>query len=198
MNKEVLARTLLIQSYPNCRKWTLEELFIAYLLTKQLCDLCETGCAIINELTELDREQMPSKKTLMVLKEILSHWYSNDMFVESKKYGVKPDWHVVESFDKSPTNPAWILYILIIEGITPEIVKAVENRDRNYFYNNFDSIFAKLPQVLSDSIGPFKNFIKSKVVSKEDRETVFDFFQEITVLITDRNTTIENLKTMKK
>lgn len=187
------ARQILNSNEPNPGTPSRGELFLSFILCKDLADLFETGRAILRETPV--HKNLPSETTLLTIQTILNEFYSPDMFIPDNEYGQKPNWSVVLNFNKDNSRAAFQLYKILRRNIisATEMPKALKSRNKEFFLENFDYMFADLP--FKDLVSEFKNFIASDDVSLENQEFIWDFIDSLVSLINDDQ---ENIQTIEK
>jgi len=177
---------------------TKEQLFFSSLLCKNLSDLCDTGKAILNEISNkghpLDNLANPSMISLC--ESILRGLFSEKMFIEDKRLGIKPNWKEIQSFDRDRAHGSYRLYRCLQRNVKEkpggkEICHAIMNKDTVYFSNNFYKIFADLPPHILNNMNGFKNLITCPYVNEKSRNYVWDFFQSLLDLVLNEQ---ENIK----
>lgn len=173
-----------------------EEKFLAFLVCKNLSDLCETGMYILEHIKTAgtNMSNLPDSEMIKLCRNSLMVYFSPKMFIDNSEYGSLPNWAVVENFDKMKTKTAVQIYRLIKRNIVENnnIIKAVNDRNKNFFVKNFGQIFAGVP--FEDFLGKFKNFIVSPHVKDEDQEYIWDFFQSLLEIFTNAEDMMESLK----
>jgi hypothetical protein len=180
---------------------TREQKYLAFLVCKNLTDLCETGSAILNHIQSSGggSSDLPEKKTINLCKTLLQVFYSNEMFIEDEEFGSLPNWSVVESFTKTKSHAAYKIYRAIRKNVidkpdSKEVQRAVISGNIIYFQQNFDKIFADIP--FKNSLGPFKNFVSSPDVRPQDQQYVMDFFRSLLDIFMDEAELLQDLLKM--
>lgn len=171
---------------------TKEELFLSFLICKNLADLCETGRAILNDMESrrVPIKDLPQPSSVETFRLILRRFYSDDMFIEDDELGHRPNWKVVTSFDPNRSMGAYKIYRAIRKNVVSDpnvkavvtgqqIQDAIRRRDTNYFLKNLDLIFANIPKEFTEGLTKFKNFVASTGVLQEHRDYVWDFFESL-------------------
>jgi hypothetical protein len=169
------------------------ELFMSFLVIKNLADMCETSRSIINEMQDkrANMTGLPSNQTLKVIQNVLNEFYSDKMFIPDDKWSQRPDWVVIKKFNPENTRSAFQLYRIIRRNSqgADKMIRALEKRDKTFFLANIDQVFADLP--MKDLISQFKNFIASEYVPKEGQELIWEYFEQLISLIQNES---ENIK----
>jgi hypothetical protein len=177
----VFARKLLADTDPEPGLPSRGELFLSFLVVKNVTDLCETGRAILDEMSETGANLtgLPSKSTMALIRKILKELYDEKMFIPDDQVGFKPNWDVIMYFNKDNTQAAFRLYRIIRRNVkgAKDMPRALQERDKKFFLENIDTIFANIP--MKDLINQFKNFIGSPHVPKESQDLVWDFFEQL-------------------
>src|SRR3972149_9539997 len=119
-----------------------EQKFLAFLICKNLTELCETGEAILHdiEIRGCSLKDLPDYHTISLCQQTLKTIYLDSMFIQEKNNDIRPNWSVIESFDPKKTGIAYKIYRAIQKNITEshEIQKAIRTRDRTYFIKNYN------------------------------------------------------------
>lgn len=181
---------------------TQEQKFLAFLICKNLSDLCETGRAILHdiELRGHPLKNLPEYSTISLCKQILDVFYSNNMFIKDPYGdGNRPNWSAINSFDNGKSSSAYKIYRAIRNNVVEKpdagkIQDAVRDRNREYFLENYDKIFADIP--FREGLARFKNFLVVDYVKKEHLEYVWDFFDSLLDIFIHESENIEDLKSM--
>ncbi len=193
-----IARHLLDRNDPDPGIPQKGQLFMSFLIAKNLTDLCQTGRAILNEMkdSKLPVEGLPSIGTLNLIESVLRQFYSEKMFIPDEEYSQRPDWKVIASFSKENTRAAFQLYRIISRNVktATEMPKALRDRNKKFFLENIDEVFADVP--MKDLINQFKNFIGSGYVPKASQEQIWDFFETLIQLIMDDEENIKLVETL--
>lgn len=175
-----------------------EESYLAFMVCKNLTDLCETGRAIVNSIESNRKpiDSLPDRSGISLCQQLLKKFYSDDMFIPDDTIGNKPNWSVVASFDRQHTITAFKIYRAIRKNIIgkPEIQKAVADKNKIYFLNNFDQIFSGIP--FKEALLKFKNFVASPYTSKDDQDYVWEFFGALVDIFIYEKDNILDLKSM--
>lgn len=181
---------------------TKEDLFISFLLCKNLDDLCETGIAILNDMTKrrISLKGLPGIPDIDRCKFILRRFYSNSMFVDDEEMGSLPNWGVISSFDQVKSRAAFKIYRAIKKNLSSgrgeSMQEAIRKRDTGYILKHFDEMFANIPAEFKENLVKFKNFIASNDVPKEHKEYVYIFFESLLELLFLEPQTMEQLKSL--
>lgn len=167
---------------------TKEELFLAFLICKNLADLCETGVAILSQMKKV--ADLPQPDNVEMCRLILKRFYSDTMFIPDEQIGHRPNWKAVIGFDQAKSAGAFRIYRAIrnnvlagpseANGVTgAQIQVAIKKHDSPYFVKNFDLIFANFPDQFKKGLSKFKNFVASPSVLEEHRNYVWEFFESL-------------------
>lgn len=181
---------------------TKEDLFISFLLCKNLDDLCETGIAILNDMIKrkISLKGLPGIADIDRCKFILRRFYTNNMFVDDEEMGSLPNWGVISSFDQVKTKAAFKIYRAIKNNLSSgrgeSMQEAIRKRDTGYILKHFDEMFANIPTEFKENLVKFKNFIASTDVPKEHKEYVYIFFESLLELLFLEPQTMEQLKSL--
>lgn len=178
-----------------------EDKFLAFLICKNLSDLCETGIYILENIKVKGKNcaELPDEDMIKLVKTILSGLFSSKMFVADEEYGSVPDWDIVENYDRKKTEMAIQTYHLLKRNIVlnPDIDKirtAVEKRDKKYVLINFDKIFQGAP--FEEQLQNFKNFIASPHVKVVDQESVWEFIESLMDIFMSEDEMRQTLKNL--
>lgn len=167
---------------------TKEELFLSFMICKNLADLCETGVAILNQIQRT--QDLPHPDHVKTCRMILQRFYTDRMFIPDDDMGHRPDWKVVLGFDQTKSAGAYRIYRAIRNNVIAgpsssssvtgaQIQAAIRRHDTPYFIKNFDLIFANIPEQFKQSLIKFKNFVASPVVLEEHRNYIWEFFESL-------------------
>lgn len=197
--KEALVSNLINQFDKTPTNFSREKKFLSFLVCKNLVDLCQTAIRILRGISRkgYSTEGLPDEVSISMCESSLSFYFSDAMFKDDEEYGMVPNWEVISSFPEDKAEIACKLYRVIAVNlqkgeISEAILKAVENRDKKYFLNNFDKIFKNLP--FADGLKMIKNFVSSPYVSESDQEYVWDFFDSLLDIFISEKEHIEKLK----
>lgn len=185
-------------SYDDEEELIIEEVFLACTICKNLCDLCETGICIIQNIkaTHGKVEGLPSIGKIKLARSFLEKYYSDDMFLDDEEFGVKPNWEAIQEFDEKKLKTAVSIYRMVKanigEGEMEIIKKAMQERNSDYFLNNYMDIFKG---GLSDWID-FRGFINSPYLTDEDKECMWEFFEQIINIISEEEEMFDILSKM--
>lgn len=178
---------------------TKEEYFLACMVCKNLADLCETGRAILDDMDTrgVSVQNLPKSSDIQMCQGILNRFYHENMFEEDEELGFIPNWQAVHQFNKRKANGAYKIYRCIKHNVVDkpigkEIQNAAQNRDQDYFINNFDTIFANVP--FKNGLLKFKNFVGSSAVLEDHREYVWDFFDSLMEIFINEKQNLDDLK----
>lgn len=182
---------------------TREQKFLAFLICKNLADLCETGQSILLKIKKdgHSTDNLPDYNNIGFCRKILKGYYSDDMFIEDEELGSRPNWKVVENFTSSKTITAFKIFRALSRNIVGKndgnstgdiILKAIESRDRQPFVDNFDEIFKDVP--LKSQLDPIKNFVAYEHVSADDQNYVWDFFDTLINMFLDQEDLLDDFK----
>ena len=176
-----------------------EEQFIAFMVCKNLSDLCETGRAILLGLQRVSRnlENLPDSQTIQFCQTVIRRYYSDDMFIEDAEFGNLPNWKVIEKFNKTYRDHTCRIYRIIEKNVLEhksidDILTAIRKHDRVFFIENFDGLFARIP--LQEQLNLFKNFLSHKDVADEDQDTIWSFFESLLDLFLNKQDIIAGLR----
>ena len=165
---------------------TKEQLFLSFLVCKNLSDLCDTGRAILQDIIKrgLPVTGLPNSDMITLCETVLRGLYTDKMFVEDPEIGTRPVWNVVSTFDKNRSRGAFKLYRCISRNIRDnpggkDICEAVRKHNTQYFVMNFDKIFANLPSKFQENLNAYKNFLICPHISEKTRNYVWDFFESL-------------------
>jgi hypothetical protein len=178
-----------------------EERFLSFLICKNLRDLCETGCAILNDIESkgCSIDLLPKRDSIALCQQVLTRFYSNDMFIEDPEFGHKPNWVEVAKFNGNKGDAACKIYRAIRKNIIEkpggkDIQKAIKNKNKKFFLENFDKIFADIPESFTEALLKFKNFVSLPDKFIKNQDYIWDFFGGlIDVFIYEK----DNLKDLK-
>lgn len=165
---------------PNPVNPTREQRYLAFLVCKNLCDLCETSHAIINAVEAKGHPiaDLPERSSIAMYRNILQRYYSEDMFGDDSL----PAWKAIVSFPKDRADIAYKLYRTLRNNIvdTPigsQIQAAIRRRDRDFFVQAFDKIFERVPY--KETLLRFKALIASPYITRQDQEYVWEYFDAL-------------------
>jgi hypothetical protein len=180
---------------------TKQQRYLAFLLCKNLSDLCETGQAIVNNIESRGKPivNLPDRNAIMLCQQILGKFYSDKMFIPDENYGNRPNWSVVGSFNKEKSDTAYKIYRAIRKNVIDspigkDIQSAIQLKNTKYFIQNFDKIFADIP--FKDGLTKFKNFVVSPDIIPKDRDYVWDFFEALLDIFINEEENLTALQTM--
>lgn len=180
---------------------TREQKFLAFLILKNLSELCETGEAILHDIESrgYHLNNLPDYSTISLCRQILKSFYHDSMFISDPDCDNRPNWKVVENFDRNKTNTAYKIYKSIRSNVVDKpdsinIRTAIHNRDRKFFLENYDKIFANIP--FQSSLDRYKNFLVVNCVRKQHLEYVWNFFESLLDIFVGEAENIEDLKSM--
>lgn len=178
-----------------------EEKFLAFTVCKNLADLGTSGMAIIKEMQKqkLPVNDLPDIPSIQLCQGIIKNYYSDSMFIEDEEFGNVPEWKVISRFDSKRTEIAYRIYRsirlnLVGNDRSTSLRKAIREKNKAYFIQNFDDIFADIP--FKDGLIVFKNFIQSPHVSQKNQDVVWDFFDSFVELYENEKYNLEDLKGM--
>lgn len=182
---------------------TKEQLFFSFLVCKNLSDLCDTGRAILQEISQKGKPLtgLPDEKMISLSESVLRGFYSNSMFIEDEEVGTRPNWKEIQVFDKNRSRGAFKLYRCISRNIKEkpggkEICEAVRKHNTSYFVNNFNKIFADLPAEFQKNLNAYRNFLTCPHISEETRNYVWDFFESLLDLFINESENLKMLSSM--
>jgi hypothetical protein len=186
---------------------TKEELFLAFLICKNLADLCETGTAILNQMGPDKIKDLPQPKDVETCRLILQRFYSDSMFIPDDNMGSRPNWKEMAAFDQVKSAGAYRIYRVIrnnviagptgVNGVTgAQIQEAIKRHDTAYFSKNFDLIFMNFPEQFKQSLIRFKNFVSSPHVSQDHRDCVWEFFESLLEIYLDEDEHLKKLRAL--
>lgn len=163
---------------------TREQKYLAYLICKNMSDLCETGRAIVNKIQLQGHpvNDLPDRDTIRFCQNILTGFYSEKMFIPDNECGNRPNWPAVSAFPKDKSDAAYRIYRAIKRNIVEKpdgklIQAAIKKQDKSYFVQNFNKIFADIP--FKDGMDRFRNFVATNHVPPEDQKYIWDFFDAL-------------------
>jgi hypothetical protein len=181
---------------------TREKLYLSFLICKNLSDLCETGRTIINNIESKGNsvKDLPNKDSIALCQQVLSRFYSNDMFIEDPEFGNRPNWKIVEKY-KNKGEGACKIYRAIHKNIIlkpggKDIQKAIKTKNLKYFTENFDKIFADIPETFTEPLNKFKNFVSSPYALNKDQVYIWDFFENLLDIFIYEKENLEDLKNL--
>ncbi len=162
-----------------------EEIFLACLVMKNLDDLCQTGQAVLNNLERkgISTKQLPDPNNILLCRSILGRYFNHRMIHEDPEKGVQAVWKEVQAYqtsNKESAENAYRIYRALKNNLmgkpgSKEIIESINTKNKVYFIQNFDSLFADVP--FSNALNQFKNFLGSNLLSAEDDGIFWDFFQ---------------------
>ena len=201
---EQLSLTLALQMLnkvdPEPISLTKEQRFFAFFVCKDLAELCDTGRAILREISSKGHPLtgLPDDGMITMCQGILKNLYTEKMFIEDARIGTKPDWRAVQEFPKDRSDGASKLYRCLKRNVMEkpggrEICEAVRRRDQDYFEKNFWKIFTDLPSEISKNLVAFKNMISCRYVPDKSKNYVWDFFESLMDLIQNEDDNIKLL-----
>jgi hypothetical protein len=174
---------------------TLGERYLSCLVCKNLTDLGETGLAILIDMKQkrLSVANLPDQSMIGTCQSILKRYYSEAMFPENQE---EPNLEAIKRFETEKANTAFRIYRAIRNNVTGKpdsklIQDAVTNRDKKYFLDNFDKLFADVP--FQEGLNQFKNFLKSPHVPVESQNTVWEFFEALLDIFLDEEGILEDM-----
>lgn len=178
-----------------------EQKFFAFLICKNLSELCETGEAILHDIETrgFSLENLPEYDNLSLSRQILKVYYRDSMFKENSDGDSVPDWNIIESFDTEKSNTAYRVYKAIRKNVIDKphsqtLRKAIHERDRKYFLENYEKLFEKIP--FKDAMIKYKNFLIVDYVKQEHMEYLWNFFESLLDIFIYEKDNIEDLKSM--
>src|SRR5665648_313825 len=165
-----------------------EELFLAFLVCKNLSDLCETGRAINNELESAGKlvPNLPQNDDIKTIEGVIRRYYRDDMFTHTEESDHLPNWPVIKGYDRLRCLIAVKIYRsfkhnTIASPNSGEICDAIRKQDRKYFVEKFDQIFANMPS--KEHLVKFKNFVTCSDIPESSQNRIWEFFQCLLDLI---------------
>jgi len=172
---------------------TREQTYLSLILMKNLRSLCTLGTEILSQSPYT--EELPDIETMQLLESMLLYFYHDDFFIPHEELGSLPNWGKIKGFSKDRLDNCFRIYCCIKENCLsdPQIIPAIQKRDKKYFLDNFQTLFAKVP--FQNQLYKFRNFVASDAVSEEDQECVWEFFESITNLFESEADLLEQLKT---
>lgn len=180
-----------------------EQRFLAFLLCKNLSDLCQTGCAILNNIESkgCPIDLLPKRESINLCQLVLKRFYLEDMFIEDPEFGTKPNWPVVAKLNGSKGDGACKIYRAIHKNIIlkpggKEIQKAIKNKDKKFFLENFDKIFADIPETFTEALLKFKNFVSLPDKFADNQEYVWNFFDGLLDIFIFEKENLEDLRNL--
>ncbi|CAN5871673.1 hypothetical protein BH23THE1_BH23THE1_32380 [soil metagenome] len=186
---------------PNPVSPTKQQLYLSFLVCKNLTDLCETGRAIVNNIESHGHplDGLPDRDSIALCQQILREFYDDNMFIPDEEFGNKPNWDKVNKFNQDQSNTAYKIYRAIRKNIIEkpggkDIQGAIQRKDKKFFLENFDKIFADVP--FKDGLIKFKNFIASPYTRDEDQSYVWDFFESLIDIYIYEQDNLEDLRHM--
>ena len=180
-----------------------EQRFLCFLICKNLRDLCETGCAILNDIESkgCSVDLLPQRESMALCQQVLTRFYSDEMFIEDSEFGHKPNWVAVAKFNGNKGDGACKIYRAIHKNIMikpggKEIRKAIKNKDKKYFLENFDKIFADIPETFTEALIKFKNFVSLPDKFIDNQEYIWGFFEGLLDVFIYEKENLEDLRNM--
>ena len=199
----IILKQFIDSSDPKPVNPTKEQQYLACLMCKNLYDLCETGICIINTLKRngSDLSQFPDTNQLDLYRKVLDGLFDHKMFIEDDKYGYIPDWDIVVKFNKESSHIAYKIYSGMkwnaVEGpSSKKLQHAIEKHDKGFFIENYDTIFEKIP--FKQPLSKFKNMLDSKLITDDDQQYVWDFFEALFDMFLHEDENIEELTNLPK
>lgn len=164
---------------------------ISLMIIKNIQDLTETALGIIRSLPEAEKRLFPNEAILNISIKAISSFYPSSLFPGGE---FKYDKKIVDSF-KPSFNMAEEIYKGLKKHINHAIAEAARTRDEKYFLDNYDTLFSPLleqGQIVGDQVMKFKFFLSCPSIKKDDREIVWQFFEQILDLLEKEEYYIEN------
>lgn len=199
--KDVVVSKVIDQFDKEPTNFTREKKFLAFLLCKNLSDLCQTAIRILKGISKkgIPLTGLPDISSISICDETLCSYFSESMFIENDEIGWAPVWKEVLKFPGNKTEVACKLYRAISKNITSgsqarDIQQAVQKRDKEFFIKNFDEIFKNIP--FTEELKLVKNFVSSPHVKKEDQEYVWDFFDSLLDIFISEKDNLDVLKSL--
>lgn len=196
----LVIKTYIDRTYPlpNGYNPTQEEKYMAALLCKNLCDLCETGIAIRQSMKNITpSDNLPEVQTLKLCQQALGGFYNVNFFKTNSNGDLIPNWKALQNFEQEYLNTLCSLYNVIDNNMNEfhDIKKNIQERNKIFFLQNYDKLFVNSP--LEEYLGQFKNFIKTDKVSQDDQDYVWEYFDAMIDLIQNKDKHIKFLKRCK-
>lgn len=198
-----LVSTVVNSLDPNPVNPTKQQRYLSFLVCKNLSDLCETGRAIVNNIDAQGKpiDLLPDRSNIALCQQILGKFYIDSMFIPDSDFGNKPDWNVVGKFAKDRSDNAYKIYRVIRKNVVEkpggkDIQDAIQRKDKKFFMENFDKIFADIPSTFSDALIKFKNFVTSPYALTEDQLYIWDFFESLLDIFIHEKENLEDLQNM--
>lgn len=189
----ILFRQTLAQNDPSPGKPRRGELFLSYLIIKNLADFCETGRSILTEMRELrlPTTGLPNDSILKTIQDVLKSLYQEEMFISDDEYGQKPNWKNIDSFDPKEMMTAWRLYRIFRKNIqgTEKILHQIESRNKIFFSENIDLLFHGVP--FKELVSQVKNFIQSDHVPSKSQELIWEYCESLVAMILNEKDNME-------
>lgn len=178
-----------------------EDYFLSSLVCKNLADLCETGIEILDHISNSNSKNLPDKNLIQLANQTLKTFYSNDMFgVAEDGYNTIPVWKVIEGFNKEYLNNGYKIFRAIKNNVannpaSKQMNESIKERNKKYFIANFDIIFKDVP--FTDTILQFKNFLSSNLLSNDQEESLWEFFDVLMHFLTNEKVILEKARQEK-
>ena len=181
---------------------TREEYYLSSLVAKNLTDLCQNGISILDSLNlPATDKRLPDRAVIGLAADTLRTFYSNDMFVlDPNDQDTIPSWPVIEKFPKESKDNGYKIFRAIKNNIAKNpnsalMLASIENRNKKYFIDNFDTIFQDVP--FTETIKQFKNFLSSNLLNPDDEELLWEFFHMLLHFFTNEQEILQPIREFK-
>lgn len=192
-----------IQSYSTLSSNDLDtkRMFLGLLLARNIKLLCKSARAILMKLhTKQAKEAM---ELIQPFESILKLVTIDSFFIDTDDITL-PNYKQIQAFinesdfNKQLVETTYIIYHLFQTNLknSPSIVLAIEHRDIEYFYNNFDTLLQDVP--FKESFNGFKGLITMKGISKTDMDIIWSYFELFVDLAQNEQEFLEMLSTKPK
>ncbi len=180
-----------------------EDFFLSSLVCRDLVGLCELGIEIMQELKRQNRhsDKLPDPNLIKLFYDVLLKFYSDDMFeICEADNRTLPKWNVVEKMDKKNLEYGYKIFRAIKNNINKNpaaktMTDAIENRNTDYFIENFDLLFQDVP--FQESLNRFKNFLALKMLTPDQEDMLWAYFDNLMYFFNNEKVILADLQKQK-
>ena len=199
------------------------EKYLAFVVCKNLSDLCDTASAVINKIRaspeyiqyeedlKMDQEEiegdeplenptelLPDQNQIKMCRDILQRYYADNMFVPSDD-GDRANWLNVKAFSEENSIIAYKIYRAIRRNVvsrpeSKQIQESVVNKNKSYFIANFDSLFEGVP--FREGLSLCKNFLTNPHISEEHQDIFWEYFNQLLDTIVNEKEVLDDIAKM--
>lgn len=182
-----------------------EDFFLALLVCRDLTGLCELGVESLEIYRKDHLDQFHGKKQLLpdidllkMFQEVLLSFYTDEMFIiDEKDNKTLPNWNVIKTWPAQKLEYAYKIFRAIKNNIqknpaTNKMTESIEKRNKSYVIENFDILFKDVP--FSDSLNRFKNFLLFDVMTVDQEDLLWAYFDNLMYFFNNEKEILKDLK----